>query len=87
VGRRVAEGRLLSRASIEILFPGSPRMVAYGGANAFGFNAVIVESPADGVLIVVLSNSSPPRRLRADEVGKGLVDRLLQRQRTSTGAQ
>jgi CubicO group peptidase (beta-lactamase class C family) len=67
-------GRLLRASSRAIALPDPRGVLAYGGANMFGFNAVVHEAP--DALVVVLSNSSAPRRLRADEVGRGL-ERLL----------
>lgn len=76
-------GRLLQPSSVDLLFPNPPDVLAYGGANAFGFNSVIVEAPTKDTLIIVLTNSSPPRRLRADAVGRGLTDRVLGTARAS----
>lgn len=50
--------------------------VAYGGATMFGFNATIVELPRKHALIVVLTNANVLPGFRADEVARGLEERL-----------
>ena len=75
----VRAGRVLTPRSVTLLYRlaiGPPGDVAYGGANAFGFQAVVVERRQDEALVVVLTNSNVLPNLVADDVARGLVSRI-----------
>lgn len=73
-------GRIVKPRNVRLLYrlaigpPDGP--VAYGGANAFGFQATIVELARERVLIVVLTNSNLLPRLVADEVAEALEAKM-----------
>lgn len=79
----VRGGRIVKARNVPLLYRlaiGPPaETVAYGGANMFGFQGVIVELPREPALIVVLTNSNVLPRFVADEVARGLKERIVGR--------